>query len=216
MDKSRYEPSIHKDQVVALKKDGYTDAEIAELLGITRITLRKWKKDNPDLKEALDEIESNYRAFSYPDFVHAVSLKELGLPDTMIAEQMEISLHRLDMWKEKNAGFKKALIAATKKRRDFQVYNVEEKLIQSALGFEYEEQEVIANLKKDGSEKDFRKKIIKKFRAPSVSAQELFLCNNANDRYSKNQNITLSDNTEYDKQREKISRLFEEVKKQKI
>ena len=55
---SAYNEQYHKDWAWSLSLKGATDEEMAEAFGISVRTLHRWKKQYPELKEAIDHGKS--------------------------------------------------------------------------------------------------------------------------------------------------------------
>ena len=53
-----YNPEYHKDWAWSMAVKGSTDQEIADAFGISRMTLHRWKKQFPELKEAIDDAKA--------------------------------------------------------------------------------------------------------------------------------------------------------------
>ena len=92
-----------------------------------------------------------------------------GCTDEEIAKKLNIGLRTLYTWLNKYPHFKQAL----KENKEIVDYQVENALLKRALGFEYEETEMVAS--KDG--KTTRVKKIKKIMPPDTTAAIFWLKN---------------------------------------
>jgi len=133
--------------------------------------------------------------------------------DQEIADKMHVTRSTISNWKVDHPDFKKAYNTAKKEYTGMQCDTVETKLYQRCMGFPYEETEVITELTKTGKKKkNARVKVSKKYSLPDIAAMKMFLYNRRKTEWADRQSIGLTDETEYDKQRDKIKQLFEEVK----
>lgn len=156
----------------------------------------------------------------YEPEVHIPQVKfyiEIGCAkDADIAEKMKIPRSTLSNWKKKFPEFKKAYDTAKDEYIEMQCDNVESKLYQRCMGFHYEETEIITELTKTGrKKKDARVKVTKKYSLPEITAIKMFLYNKRKSEWAERQNIDISDNTDYDKQRARIEQLFSEVQEKR-
>lgn len=96
-----------------------------------------------------------------------------GMIDDEIAEQMQIARSTLKKWEAEYKEFSDALKMG-KAPVDF---SVEQKLLQRAMGYTFEEKKVIVEVLKDGTQKPARIEKTTKVIAPDVTAQIFWLKN---------------------------------------
>lgn len=107
-----------------------------------------------------------------------------GLTDEQIAHNIGINRATLYTWKRKYPDLKFA-IEDGKKPVDFEVEN---SLLKSALGFEYEETKVYQVKKPDGSTENRVEKTTK-YQAPNVTAQIFWLKNRKPEQWSDRKDV---------------------------
>jgi len=140
---------------------------------------------------------------------------EFGFTNNEICEKMGISHGVFYNWKKLYPEFQKAYEDARASYTKMECSQVEKKLFEKCMGFDYEETEVITELTKTGKRKKAsRVKISKKHHVPDLASMKMFLYNRSPEMWSDKNNLNL-DITDHEKQREKINNLFEEVKQEK-
>lgn len=95
-----------------------------------------------------------------------------GLIDEQIAANMGIAPTTFYDWQRKYPQFSEAI----KKGKEVVDFEVENALLKSALGYEYEEEVIVKVRNNEGSEK-IEKKTVKKYAAPNVAAAIFWLKN---------------------------------------
>lgn len=123
-----------------------------------------------------------------------------GLSDEQIAHNMGIHASTLYAWQNKYSEITEAL----KKGKEVIDFEVENALLKSALGYEYEESETIVTVSPNGTKTQKGVKTVK-YRPPDVAAQIFWLKNRMPDTWRNNPTFSLD--MEIEEKQEKIRQL---------
>lgn len=113
-----------------------------------------------------------------------------GLNDEQIAKNLNISLAIYYSYQKRFPEF----LEAIKKGKGPVDVEVENALLKNALGFEYEE--VHTEITKNGDKQNVKKRIVKKYQAPSLGAQIFWLINRLPDIWQQRKEEQKKDNLE--------------------
>lgn len=125
---------------------------------------------------------TKYNSLYHDDWAWSLAIK--GATDKEIAQAFGISVRTFHRWKKEYPSLEVALMNG-KEAADAKV---ERMLYERAIGYTYEETEVIQELNKDGNPKPTKIKKTKKVCPPDVLAQMYWLNNRQPQNYRKNPN----------------------------
>jgi len=151
----------------------------------------------------------------YDPSLHVELLKsymEFGLTREEIVSKLGIALQTFETWRKRYEEFGNTYNMCRKNYIANECEKAERNLVKKCCGFNYEETEVTTKLTKAGKQKGVsRVKVSKKYTPPSLTAIKMLLYNKAPEEWSDKRSLDI-DLTDSDKQRERIAKLFEEVK----
>lgn len=127
------------------------------------------KKKHPKKAGARNKYISNV----YPRLLEIAAWSRDGRTDKEMAETLQVSEASFHLYKTKYPEFKETL----KVNKDIADIEVENKLYQRALGYEYEEETIEYVNDENGKPKIKSKKVTKKMLAPDTTAQIFWLKN---------------------------------------
>lgn len=134
---------------------------------------------------------------TYRDLLTEESLKRIeslsrdGATNEQVAEAFGINVATLYSWKKKYTEIDDALKRG-KRPVDFEVENM---LLKSAMGFEYEEEIMNVVKMNDGSERRYVRKL-KKYQPPNVTAQIFWLKNRKPEIWRDKRDLEVEDKTD--------------------
>jgi hypothetical protein len=125
--------------------------------------------------------------------------------DGDLAEALGISVSTLKNWRKKYPEF----LAAIKEGKDEVDRQVEDALLKTCLGYDYEREEIEVHTSDRGGEYQ-KKKTVTMHVSPDPTAIIFWLCNRKKDTWKRNAVVEL----DFDKGKAEINELFDKMKKE--
>lgn len=143
----------------------------------TTPSVKKKKKSPAKKKKGKRGPKFKYDSEMHPHLARHMCLH--GMTNEAICKALKISIDTLWRWRKKYPELSEAL----KTSREFANSQVEQSLFKRATGYEYEEVEIIAENKADGTSRPIRIKKTKKHVVPDTGAACFWLKNLARDKW---------------------------------
>lgn len=182
---TKYETNV-EPQFIEIKKwinEGLTDEKIAERLNIHVSMIYEYKKKHPEFAVIVDR-KSKYETHIMPRLKDIQKWCEEGLTNEMICQRLDIQESTWYEYQNKHPILKE-LVQASKSVMDSKVENA---LLKTALGFEYEEIKTIIEEDKNGKKRTRIEKT-KKYMPPNPTAQAFWLKNRKRDEWGDRKEI---------------------------
>ncbi|AJA48506.1 hypothetical protein CPAST_c24360 [Clostridium pasteurianum DSM 525 = ATCC 6013] len=196
---TKYETNVKPklDEIKQWVTDGLTDEEIAENLNIHVWTLGDYKKKHSELSKIIAR-PSKWETHILPNLKDIQKWCEEGVTNDIICQRLDVQESTWYEYQNKHPILKE-LVQASKSVMDTKVENA---LLKTALGYEYEEIKTVIEEDKNGKKRTRIEKT-KKYMPPNPTAQAFWLKNRRPELWSDRREIIL-DTKAQEEERKKL------------